>query len=651
MNPGSLQIAIAGGGTCGLVVLLSLLEEARKGKRIIRSIYIFEKHSQVGPGLAYSNSSGNAIINMRADTMGLHASDPLDFSRWMKSHHPETASSQYPPRQIYGEYLSSAFESAVRESASSGIELEIIHEELLEVHPIGDHVFQLLGDHGRRVTVNKVVLALGNFAACSQQHLTHKPGYISNPWNFKAMDDIPTQATVGIVGSRLSGIDAALHLVENGHEGPIYLVSRGGRLPKVQGRESARPYRNQYDLHVLARDLEESSSLPNHLHVLLERFKLFAEQLGVKDWADFFRRKDPLHQLSLDIEESEKGLVHWRSLADSASPILERFWNTLLPDDQALFMNTWGSLWYAYVHAMPLENAHRLLRLLVEDRLRVSKFNEILGDEHGFTITLPGQQARAEYIVEASGLEVRASNIQSPLIQSLLSSRVLEEHHVGGLSVDQYTMESTSTRGLYVIGSLTTGVHFYTNGIDSNAKHASRIAKHLVGESVYPPAHVALILPGDSEFWGGFIQNAVAAMLKHDLVPFIYLTQSNNLDELNSNAVSDSTVDALRKQFGIAVQSCHASDPSFLIMLQDHHIDICLLPSKGDGGHSILTPAFGFQQPVSGSPFDLLMRSRDYQNVQSVEPDRYQRHGEKEQLEHHGKVVLNIVLSLFDRVN
>ncbi|KAI1159891.1 FAD-NAD(P)-binding-domain-containing protein [Nemania serpens] len=645
MSPDLIRIAIGGGGACCLAILLCLVEQAGRGYPI-QSIHVFEKNSDVGPGLAYTKNARNAIINMRADTMGLKASDSLHFSRWVKSHCPQYAGQQYPPRHLYGDYLVSVFDMVVSKAAVQGITLDVIHQELVEALP-ADGKFHLLGDQGRRLTVDRVVLALGNFAAGSQHHLSDSPGYIDNPWRFEDLDRIPSKSPVGIVGSRLSGIDAAFRLMENGHEGSIYLLSRGGRLPKVQGREHARPYGNHHGLYVLARDLERLGPAPENYLTLLHSFRLFADQLGIKDWSDFLREKDPLEELSHDIAASEKGLVHWRSLADSTAPMLERLWNSLTPEHQTDFMTDWGSIWYTYVHAVPLENAQRLQKLLAKDQLRISKFSEIIRSTGGFTITLPTHDIYTEYIVEASGLEGNASDIKSPLIRSLLSSRVLEEHHAGGFSVNQRTLESTTTRGLYVIGSLTTGVHFYTNGIDCNVRHAAQIARHLVGKPVHPPAHVALILAAEStRLWSGLLHDVAQKMLTRHLIPFIYPAASGMLE---SDTASDMTLNALREQFGILVHSYQMLDASFLTVLQRHHIDMCLLHSGEIALDLNVSSLYELRRNLIAPPLQLW--TKRLAESDEGRPDGTHRHTLRDKLEYYEGEVFDIARSVFGQAS
>ena len=661
-------VAICGGGACGLAVLLCLLGKADR----IGCIYLFEKHSQVGPGLAYSSQCGNAIINMRADTMGLYASDPLHFSRWMKSNYPQFCGNQYPPRVLYGEYLSALFDFAVQEAASQGIRLERSHRELIELYP-DNGAFKLFDDDNRCVSADKVVLALGNFNACYHTDFRHKAEYIASPWPLQRLDGIPESSIVCIIGSRLSGIDAAFHLIENNHEGPIYLISRGGRLPKVQGRRPDGSFHRQYALHMLSRELEQ---LPRAdiLQIVSDRISLFAEQIGIENLQDFLRADDPIKQMSLDIADSERGSAHWRSLVDSAVPIVERCWNCLTVSEQTNFTRDWNSLWYTYVHAMPYDNAIRLQKLLKEGRVLVSNFDEIHSEASGFTVFLTGRQIHSDFLIEATGCEFDVSRIPSPLVSSLLSSKVLESHPAGGFSVDPYTLEPTTTKGLYVIGSLTTGTHFYTNGIDCNVKHASRIVQHLTGKPVYPLGHVALIIPEDLEFWVRFVLDVVPTMLKRQILPFLYtvapraswrvradlspgvpvdlqsqpinitgrLSNERNLD--HSTSSSDDLFRGLCGTFGLSVQSYEAFDSSLLAALKQHYIDVGLSFTNDIRDGLISEYSFKTRQVRANPPTHMLVKALGEEVKLKVDdPTRLSRCCSKEFIGHVEQEVLDIV--------
>jgi uncharacterized NAD(P)/FAD-binding protein YdhS len=115
-----------------------------------------------------------------------------------------------------------------------------------------------------------------NFTACSQSQISHSPRYFESSWHLQELDTIDKNSSVCIVGSWLSVIDAAIHIANNGHEGPLKFVSRSGGLPQVQGRHPAASYDSRYLLHIMARDMEEKWYQSNTLEDVMERFKSFA---------------------------------------------------------------------------------------------------------------------------------------------------------------------------------------------------------------------------------------------------------------------------------------------------------------------------------------------------------------------------------------
>ena len=612
-------------------MLIHLLQENRKTP-CIREIIIYEKKGvPIGPGLAYSTEiCGNSIINMAADSMGILETEPSHFTQWLATNRPHLRGTRYPPRRVYGEYLCSVFEEARREAALNKVHLEVIDRRLIDLSRSSNRTFCLVDDLGHTLTVDRVVLALGNFPRTTQSHLAGSPGYFTSPWPLRSLNQIPTASTVCIIGTRLSAIDAAFHFLENGHKGPIYLASRGGLLPGVQADESEQ-YRHWYSLELLARDLEELNG-PVSLESLGSRLGLLAEQLGAQDWKSILDKDEPLRQLCRDVSHAERSNATWRVVAESAVSILERYWNVLDFNDRFKFLKDWNSLWHSLIYAMPYENGRKLQSHLFEKSLKIIKLDKISSSKTGFTVLpMDEEPIHANVVVEAAGQELDVSSISSPLLHSLLSSKILAKCPLGGLSVDQYTLESKDTKGIYVIGSLTTGVHFYTNGIDRNVAHAVRISRHLVGKPSYPPPHAAIIVYDSSIYWSEFIKNAISRMKKSDVVPFVFFfadhemrrdhmseTARNELRELQGarfgsnmaglDPLESTFFHGLVDIFGISVRNCEDLDQNaFLVALKEAHIDICIVLGRNPN-HSA-NSLYKTYSELTNPPLRLLQRS------------------------------------------
>jgi uncharacterized NAD(P)/FAD-binding protein YdhS len=118
--------------------------------------------------------------------------------------------------------------------------LQVIHQAVVAISS-NENFFEMVDNLDRKTVIDKVVLALRDFTACSQAHLAHCPSYFRSPWLLQKLDRIDKKSSVCMIGSRLSAVNAATHIVDDCHDGPLILVFRSGRLPKVQGCHLAAP--------------------------------------------------------------------------------------------------------------------------------------------------------------------------------------------------------------------------------------------------------------------------------------------------------------------------------------------------------------------------------------------------------------------------
>ena len=285
------DVVIIGGGACGVAVAAQIVQLVKKGK-ILRSIALVEKSKSAGPGLAYSDACIGTILNMQAKTMGIYADDPEHFTRWTSTHFPSLKETSFPPRHIYGLYLSSVLDGLKKYATQNGVLFRVVNDEAMDINPVGQDLEVLLA-RGTRIETPNVVLALGNFLATLHPELIGSPGFFSAPWPLERLKVIPSDASVSILGAGLTAIDAAIFLVENGHRGKLTFISRNGRLPKVQGIAS--PFQRRYILHSLARDVESSDG--DALSKVISTIQREIESLDgdrYYDWSDMESPEDPL---------------------------------------------------------------------------------------------------------------------------------------------------------------------------------------------------------------------------------------------------------------------------------------------------------------------------------------------------------------------
>ncbi|TQV99044.1 pyridine nucleotide-disulfide oxidoreductase family protein [Cordyceps javanica] len=588
------DVAIVGGGAAGVAVALHLIEQAKKG-RVLRNIVIIERRIALGPGLAFSTDCHGTILNMHSDTMGIFNENPRDYTQWRTS----LEDGPFPSRVDYGKYLQERWTTATAEAHALGMTISAIQADATDIDRVGSSAFVITLDNKTTLSAESVVFALGNFTGSANSHLIDRPGYFPNPWPTTQLGSIPSTAHVLVVGSRLSAVDTALYLSENGHQGPITFMSRSGKLPRVQGDPVPNPRR--YVLHELAREVESN---PNESLLRLTSSLIDEISLATNgDWSWMLEKDSPVDQLETDLIAAQEQRVRWQSILNGTAPVIERYWNSLSPTSQQLFMEKFNSAWMTYRHAMPIKNAKRVLALLKKSQLRVVRGDNIIWDGIFKAKTSAGI-LETSYVVEATGQECHVKRIHSPLVQSAVSKGLLTPHAAGGVVVDFQSLEAS--KGLYVMGSLTRGTHFYVSATDRVAAHASRIAKSLTLEPFSSPLHIAIFVGGD------LVSHLMASKLVPELVqaghvPYLFLPSSapqpkkqsatfsqfpefaffeNELlqdhvipyfKDKSAEDAKNPTVRQLASKYGILVQQLPTSSDKLLLdMMSKHHIDVGL---------------------------------------------------------------------------
>ncbi|OJZ91493.1 hypothetical protein ASPFODRAFT_120633 [Aspergillus luchuensis CBS 106.47] len=600
------DIVIVGAGASGIAVLLRLIEHAKNGKKI-PPITVVEKASPPGPGLAYSAACTGTILNMHTDTMGLYYNDPKHFTRWRS----ELSSGPFPSRSQYGEYLEAMWSGILSQAQQMGLEISLIQDDVLDIDRHDDGSFALTLAGGSHISAHSVVLALGNFTSTLNTHLLDQPGFFPSPWPTSQLQSIPADAPVLIIGSRLSAVDAALYLSKNGHTGPMTFMSRSGRLAKVQGEPE--PFPRRYTLHTLARELES-----NPAEGLVKLTTTLMDEIdGVNngDWTWIQKHASPKAELRADLCAAQEGNVHWQTVLRHTAPVIERYWHCLPLESQQLFMAKFFTPWMRYRHGMPVQNAQKILRLMESSQLSVVAGEAVHwdDDEGTFIAQTTAGPIEAAYVIEATGQECHLDRIPSPLVQSAVRKGLFTPHPMGGVDVDFDTL-CASTPGLYTMGSLTRGTHFYVSAIDRTAAHAARIADALVGEPPARPLHIAIFLGLDvaSHLMAS---DLVPRLLAEGHMPFLFLTSttetppmeapgswpfdlrklafferellrkhlSPRLKEYGFKGTRHMTPEQMQSTYGVFVQEIPDSKGTSVVkMLQKHFIDVGISLSCGD---------------------------------------------------------------------
>jgi uncharacterized NAD(P)/FAD-binding protein YdhS len=308
-------VAVVGGGCAGVLTVRELL-------RCTDDEVILIEPGRPGGGVAYGAARPWHLLNSRAGAMSADPDDADHFVRWANARGIAAAPRDFLSRRDYGDYLDSVF--AETAAAHPG-RLRVLRARATGLHPDAASCSVTLTPTGR-VGVDHVVLATGNPAgaqlAAVPAVLRGHPGYVADPWRDGALDGIPVDARVLLIGAGLTAIDVALTLTADGRRrAPIVAVSRRGQLPLAHTVAAAPPAVPALDDCATLRDIVRA----------------------VRSSAD------------------EAG--DWRAVVDGLRPHLDQLWVAFTAAEQEAFLRHLARPWECHRHRMAPSVAARVAEL------------------------------------------------------------------------------------------------------------------------------------------------------------------------------------------------------------------------------------------------------------------------------------------------
>ncbi|MGG2463643.1 FAD/NAD(P)-binding protein [Streptomyces sp. RGM 3693] len=524
-------VTVVGGGACGIATCAALVREAAATGRTRLELHLVEKQQRLGDGIAYASPYDWHLLNMQAATMSICPNAPDDFVTWLQgSDHAPTARAGGPatnnstphqaayaaapydarasavpsttrtaddptlhhayfPRHRFAAYLRHRFSETVRAAGQAGVRLEVHQAEVLDCHPWGQRLTLECDRALQLPSADRAVLCLGDLPGPTHREFVGHPRYHQDPWRLD--DSIPHAATVGILGTSLSAVDALAHLHATGHTSPIHCFSRTRPFPMVQPPDihpyTLRHLTEERIAHLTASHLR--LTLVQVADLIIEEIRDATRgQIGAARLVSRARRHD---DLATDIEEAQSHSTNWYEALDATSPLAPSLWRALHPRAKTEFLAHHQGLWATWRHPMPLPNARRLHNLIKTGQLHWHPGIKTVRATRngGFEVRCRHEgrysQWHVDHLVNAIGTGFQPWLAAHPLLGALLDRGVLTAHPHGGVDVDFDTLQAHTAGGqpdthIYFVGPLTRGVHFYTNAVETNLANITRMATHLI---------------------------------------------------------------------------------------------------------------------------------------------------------------------------
>lgn len=429
-------VAIIGGGFTGATLASQLLRHGPDSSAVV----LIEPGDCPGRGVAYGTHYGWHLLNVVARDMSALQDDPEHFLRWARANYDSAVGPEsFLPRRVYGQYISALL---VGTAALHRGRFLFKHDEAIAVKTVGQGGVVHLRS-GDSLVADKIVLATGNFPP-SDPDLAGKKGpstrYVPYAWSAAALQDLPADGEILLLGSGLTAIDQVLALRAREFRGTIHLLSRHGLLPQPHQMTASWP----------AFWNERSPQTARGLVRLVRRQVRAAHRSG-KDW---------------------------RGVIDALRPFTQRMWQSLSLVEKRRFLRHLRPYWEIHRHRVAPEIHHLIAYQLQGGQVRIHAGRILRHAEgaQGVAVTYrrrrTGEQVQllVDRVINCTGPETDWRKLDSPLLRQLRQEGLIRFDSLGlGVDVDEdgalLNRDGAPSDFLYAIGPPRKGALWETTAV------------------------------------------------------------------------------------------------------------------------------------------------------------------------------------------
>lgn len=438
------DVAVVGGGASGTLTAIHLM--ASRSHDL--TVTVHEASGEVGKGLAYGTTDRRHLLNVRSRHMSAFPDIPSDLVEWARRTGREPDAQAFLPRRDYAVYLRETLDR-LRDDR-----LSFRAERVRDVVPT-DGGFELHASGGRVTRAAAVVLAHGNERPARLGiegiPLPQARWHLPDPWDIERLTALRHDASVVLVGSGLTAVDAAVTLLGDAPERRVVMVSRHGLLPTA---------------HIEQNSTAWLSPVPQG--------RVTADQL-----ADLVREQ---------MAAARRQGVDWRAVVDGLRAPTQGLWQRLDLAERQRFIQLHAREWEVRRHRMATDVATALDRYRDEGRLQVVAGGIAAVTDHGARceIELPSlpDPLFAAAVVNCTGPQTDVSRSSEPLVRTLVGRGLLTPDPLRlGVACtpegDVLDVSGQVVPGLYVVGPPRKGTLYETTAIPEIRTQAATLAQRL----------------------------------------------------------------------------------------------------------------------------------------------------------------------------
>ena len=401
--------------------------------------------------MAYGTEHPGHLLNVPASRMSAFPDDPGHFVDWLAQEprwRPDGGwtPQSFVPRRLYRDYLSSLLEPSREDGPGR---LVVVHEEVVDLAETPGGV-EAVSRNGDRHSGDAAVLATGN-----ESPVLPPARWRHGFWASRSGFDIPSDATVAIIGTGLSMVDSVVSLLDSGHSGRIVALSRRGLMPQPHG----------------------AMNEPLPLDPAEIPFGCSVSRL-----AGWLR------------EKIRQGGGDWRATIDGLRPHTQRLWRELPPAERQRFLRHARTWWDVHRHRMAPEVRARIDAARASGQLTVlaGRLAGMDADRDGVRLrfvargTATEQAMQAHHVIECRGQNADIGTTRNPLLGNLLRRGVVRPGPFRlciDVAADCAAIDArgTPSRRVFAVGPITVGAFWEMVAVPDIRQQAKTLATRLAG--------------------------------------------------------------------------------------------------------------------------------------------------------------------------
>ncbi|MFA4080815.1 FAD/NAD(P)-binding protein [Mycobacteroides salmoniphilum] len=427
------HVAVVGAGAAGTMAALHLLRH--KDSRALR-LTVIDPDASTGPGVPYRTTDPRHLLNVPAGRLSADANEPLDFVDWLGGNGLTSAGPEdFVPRGLFGRYLSRAFDGA------RGDRVTRIHRRAVAVAVHG-HGLTVTLRNGDSVQADAVVLAAGPNTpgtTWAPTWLRDSALFVNDPWRPGALDGLPEDGDLLLVGTGLTMADLACTLRRP--DRVLHAISRSGLLPRSHRLDPPSP------VSAPAFTIDRGQVLERSVHYVQDV-----------------------------IAQGGDACV----AVDALRPHAGALWAGMTDDERTRFLRKYRRLWDIHRHRMAPRTAAHVDQYLGDGGLQIHRAEllDTVAAGTGARATLStGQVLEVRAVINCTGPQYDITTGADPLWSQLLADGLVKPGPLNlGLDTDAEGRILPGVAPMWTLGPLRRGNLWETTAFVEIRAQAERLA-------------------------------------------------------------------------------------------------------------------------------------------------------------------------------